>query len=518
MSLAHQYGADRIWIVNVGDLKPMELPIEFFLRLAWNPDAITRDQIAEFTQRWAQREFGPTYAPEIADIVSKYAKYNAWRKPELLAPTTFSLTNYQEAERVLDAWQQITTRAERIYTQLPAQDKDAFYQLVLYPTKASAAVVELHIATGRNRLYAKQQRASTNACAARVRELFKLDQELSDYYNRQLAGGKWNHMMDQTRIGYTTWSDPKRNILPEVVEVQVPDTAALGVAIEGSELSWPGGKGDPTLPTFDSLNQQRYPIDVFNRGGRPFEFTAVPTQPWIKLSKTAGTVDADERLWVSIDWNVAPIGSASGTVEVSRKDGEKVSVALNAVRAAGLTRESLGALGGLTGPTAIAAQDATTSVEANGARWERIPDYGRGRSGMAVFPVTAPSVLPPQASPHLEYKVFLPQPGEVSVDLITGATLDFMPERGLRLAVSFDGETPHIVDAYANRQQADREWGKMVSDNVRTMKSTHTIAEAGVHTLKIWMVDPGVVLEKVVVHTDDVRPSYFGPPESPALH
>jgi hypothetical protein len=91
MNLAHEYGANQIWIANVGDLKPLEIPLEFFLRMGWNPGAVSKDKIADYQLRWAQREFGPQHAAEIADIVAKYAKYNAWRKPEVLRSDTYSL-------------------------------------------------------------------------------------------------------------------------------------------------------------------------------------------------------------------------------------------------------------------------------------------------------------------------------------------------------------------------------------------------------------------------------------------
>jgi len=140
MNLAYRYGATRIWIVNVGDLKPLELPIEFFMRLAWNPEAWPKEQITEYTRRWAERDFGPEHAAEIADIVATYMKYNGWRKPEVITPQTFSLTHYREAERVVAAWQEVTAKAEKLYALLPAEQRDAFFQLVLHPTKASAIV------------------------------------------------------------------------------------------------------------------------------------------------------------------------------------------------------------------------------------------------------------------------------------------------------------------------------------------------------------------------------------------
>lgn len=528
MNLAYRYGADRIWIVNIGDLKPMELPIEFFLKMAWNPDAMSAGKIRQFTVDWATRQFGPAHAEEIAEVVSKYAKYNAWRKPELLDANTYSHVNYREAERVVEAWQSLTREAERIGSTLPPEMQDAYFQLVLYPTKASATVVELHIATGQNRLYAKQGRAAANERAQRVRELFALDKELTDQYH-SIAGGKWRHMMAQTRIGYTTWSDPRSNILPTLSEVQPTPAAGLGIAIDGSDQAWPGGNGEPKLPAFDSVSRQRSHIDVFNRGSTALDYAVSADQPWIKLSKVAGSVTQQDRIDVEIDWNVVPAGTSTGQITVSRTGGETVNVSVEAVRRDDLTSIDPTAFGGLVGATSIPAADAHAKISAGGVRWEEIPDYGRGVSAMTVMPVTADSIQPSKDSPRLEYKVLIPNPGPVQVNFVTGTTLDFMPGRGLRLAVSFDDEPPVIIDAFANQSYADpqkrpdrsspaiRDWHRWVSDNARTMKSTHQVNTAGVHTLKVWVVDPGVVLQSIVLHGDKARPSYFGPPQTRSI-
>jgi hypothetical protein len=196
MNLAEEYGANRIWILNVGDLKPMELPIEFFLDLAREPARWRKDNITEFTELWATREFGPAHADEIAALVSNYTKYNGRRKPEQLSPDTFNLIDYDEANRVFTDWAHLVQRAEALQKKLPADQQDAYFELVLYPLKAAAIVNELYITAGRNHLYATQERASTNELADQARALFKQDAELSSEYNHKLAGGKWNHMMD----------------------------------------------------------------------------------------------------------------------------------------------------------------------------------------------------------------------------------------------------------------------------------------------------------------------------------
>ncbi len=245
MNLALRYGADRIWMVNVGDLKPMEFPTEFFLSLAWDPGRWPKEKIGEFGRLWATREFGPKYASEISDIVSKYAKYNSRRKPELLEPSTYSLVNYREADRIAEEFQAIATEAEGIYIKLPDETKNAFYELVLYPTKASAVLNQLYITAAKNQLYASQGRVRTNELANEAESLFAMDAEMSHFYNHTLAAGKWEHMMDQTHIGYASWNEPPVNVMPRVTRIKLPEAASMGVSVEGSTLAWPGAPGRP---------------------------------------------------------------------------------------------------------------------------------------------------------------------------------------------------------------------------------------------------------------------------------
>jgi hypothetical protein len=208
-----------------------------------------------------------------------------------------------------------------------------------------------------------------------------------------------------------------------------------------------------------------------------------------------------------------------------------VTIELNAIRSDTFTKENVDAFGGLTGPTAFAAEHAAKNIPVGDVRWERIPDYGRGPSGMAVFPVTAESVVPSKGTPtaRMEYPVFIAEAGDVQVDLITGISLKVQPDRGVRIAVSFDDEAPQVLDAFDGQSYADpakrgdtsspaiRNWDSWVKDNARTLKTSHKISKAGVHTLKVWMVDPGMVLEKIVVHDGNRPKSYFGPPEAPRM-
>ncbi len=240
MSLAGQYGADRIWIVNVGHFKGYELPTEFFLSLGWNTARWSGDNVDEYTRLWAEREFGTQYARETAEIVATYTKYNARRKPELLEPGTYSLVHYREAERVVEDFNALATRAETLYAILPIAKRDAFFQLVLFPTKASANLNDMYVAAGKNALYAAQGRASANAWAAEVKTLYDADAALTRQFN-ELGGGKWEHFMDQPHIGYTTWRDPPANTLAAIklATVIVPAEASPSVAADGGSTALP---------------------------------------------------------------------------------------------------------------------------------------------------------------------------------------------------------------------------------------------------------------------------------------
>jgi hypothetical protein len=517
MNLACHYDARQIWVVNVGHLKGYELPIDFFLSLAWNPEQWPKENISEFTRLWAERAFGPEYATQIADVLSRYSKYNGRRKPELLEPNTFSLIDYQEADKVLADWKSTTAQADEIYQKLPEKERNAFFELVLSPTKACEQVNDLYITTARNRLYAGQGRVSANDLAAQARVLFKADADLSAEYNHTLADGRWNHMMDQTHIGYTSWQEPRRNVMPKVMEIEIPTGAAMGVAIEGSSSAWPAAADVPLLPVFDVFNQPHRFIDVFNRGQTPFEFEAKASAPWIVLSETRGKIEKEQRLWVNVDWSKAPKDSANSFVTITGPGTNMVTVKVDAFNPPEPKKDSLTGFVEADGCVSIEAAHYTKKTDAGPVRWEEIPDLGRTLSAMTIFPVTAASVTPPENSPCLEYRMYLFHPGEVAVEAIISPTLNFVQGRGLRFALSFDGQPPQIVTAVPENYTArdgNQDWERTAKDSVRKVKTTFTLADTGYHTLKFWMVDPGVVLQKLVVDLGGVKPSYLGPPES----
>lgn len=216
MHLAYEYGVNKIWIVNVGDLKPMEFPVSFFLDYAWNTKKWNEDNLRNYYTQWASEQFGKTYAKEIGEILRKYSQYASRRKPELLDENTYSIHNYNEAESVLKEWDHLLHQAETINQKLPAEYKDAFFELVLHPVKAFTNLHYLYNAVAENKSAATQNFAHANLWADNAKKFYISDSLLSIQYNKEVAYGKWNHMMDQTHIGYTYWQQPLLNKMPEV--------------------------------------------------------------------------------------------------------------------------------------------------------------------------------------------------------------------------------------------------------------------------------------------------------------
>ncbi len=513
MNLALNYGADRLWVVNVGDGKPMEFPIEFFLGYARTPKRWDKDHLDEFTKLWAAREFGSEHADEIASAMEDYTRYNGRRKPELIDPSTFSLTNYHEADRIENEWSTLAARVDKLATELPEDERASYFELIQYPVDACANLTEMYIAAARNAADARLGNPQANADAVEVRKLFNYDAQLSDEYNHKLLNGKWDHMMDQTHIGYTFWNEPPANVMPAVSWIQVPEQGTLGVSSEDASFQRSGRQFGLWLGTFIPIFSPTRTITLFDRGKSPVDYTIETSAPWIVAKPSSGTVGTEQqKIELSVDWSKTPTGSdaAEGTITVRSADQRVATYALGELRPNGLMPEEIHGFIEADGYIAIEAADTSKRSAVGDTHWEELPGYGETQSAMTVFPVTAASNTESKAS--LEYSVYLYDSGDFQAQFTLAPTLNFVPGRGLRFAVSIDDGPRTIVDELEHNSQHD--WEQAVSDGVRRLTLPLTIAKPGYHRLNIWAVDPGVVLERIVVSHGPLKPSYLGPPES----
>jgi len=396
MNLAYSHHVDRIWILNVGDLKPMEFPISFFLDMAWDPTTFNAQNLFQYTEKWCAKQFGEKYASEAAHILNLYTKYNHRVTPELLSSKTYSLENYDEFERVRDDYRDLALDALRLYNLLPTESRDAFDQLVLYPTNATSNLYDMYYAQAKNHQLAEENDPKANHWADVVKECFERDSLLTDHYNHQIADGKWNHMMDQKHIGYKSWAEPRRRVMPLVTRVETPD-------IPNSEMVFKEADG-----------------------------------------------------YVSIE--AANYQQANGT---------------------------------------------------NKIHWEVIPDLGKTESAVTTFPQNAyPAATD---SVYLEYAVNLKTTGDFDVSVLVSPTLNFNANKGLRYAISFDGGKEEVVNfngAYRG------ELGKWQADRIIITKTKFEFNKPGMHKLRFRVLEPGIVLQKILIDTGGLKPSYLGPPQS----
>jgi hypothetical protein len=509
MHLALEYGANRVWVVNVGDLKPMEFPIEFFLTYARNPQRWDQTHLHEFAVQWATRDFGPEHAEEIASQIEDYTRFNGRRKPEQIDPHTFSLTNLQEATRVEREWVDLQKRVDKLASQLPESERASYFELVQYPVDASGNLTQIYIAAAKNQLAAKQGRTSANDYAALTQYLFARDQQLSDAYNHKLLNGRWNHMMDQTHIGYTSWKDPAQNVMPEIARITPEAKGSLHVAV-GDAVD-----GTLSLGEFDSLAQQTKTFTLFNRGLQPVSYQLSSSAPWVVMSvesspTLSGTLNKQADITARIDWQRAPAGVANADIQVATDTGTVIAHINLSTWRQSITRENLKGFSESEGIVAIEAAHTTSRTIDRDVHWVELPNYGRTLSAMTPFPVTAASSLNSNAS--LSYQFHTYESGNFSLRLVLAPTLNFVPGRGLRLAISVDGGPRTVIDVLAQNSQKD--WEKAVSDGVKTVEAPLTIKSAGEHVLHIWYVDPGIVLERLVLHPGRLPDTYLGPPES----
>lgn len=232
LTLAYENGIDRLWILNVGDLKPMEYPISQFMDIAWNPHKYAANQITDHTRDWCAQQFGEEQADEAARLLNLICKYNGRCTPEMLDKNTYSLEN-GEWQEVVNQYLKIEADALRQYNCLPAAYHDAYRQIILFPIEVMSNLHQMYFAQAMNNQLYEQGNPKANIWADECENHFKRDSLICDEYNHKMAGGKWNGMMTQKHIGYTSWNDAfEKDTCPKLFRVS---TSSNETVIAGND-------------------------------------------------------------------------------------------------------------------------------------------------------------------------------------------------------------------------------------------------------------------------------------------
>ena len=402
LQLTYAYGVNQLWILNVGDLKPMELPIDFWFRMAWNPDRFRADNLLAYTEDFCRQQLGEACAHEAARLLNLQCKYAHRRTPEQLDAETFRLTTGEWQER-LDEYDRLERDAERLLPLVPEANRDTYQELILLPVRLMANLYRLHHAVAMNRHYAQLSDPAANRWADRAEACFSRDRALCDAYNHEVAGGKWNHMMDEIHIGYRSWNNPPKNTMPELQRVEETE----------------------------------------------------PSQPVAHGAAAADTSTA------SAETPFVPVPAATVAV--------------------------------------MEASDYVLKTDAAAATWQVIPDFGVWKDAVALLPYTERT-----DGASLTYAFRLPAAlDRGTLTLVFAPTFPFNGGRGQRVAVALDGQelaTLNIneADRFVRNGYRDQnyEWEKTRQNRQRLPLPA---LSPGDHTLTLSPLDPGVVLERLVV-------------------
>lgn len=528
---AYDTTADRLWLLNCGDLKGSEMQVSLFLDMAWDIGRFTADNVVTYPARWLAGIFGEAYYDRLEAMTREHLRLAFPRKPEYmgwgyhwnrfdhnceqLTDTDFSFTNYDEAQRRLEAYRQLGARAEALLHEIGDEARPAFYQLVYYPLRGAELMNRMTLGGQRNRWYARQGRAATNAVRDEVQRCYDSLQVITRGYN-SLLGGKWNHMMSmrQNYDGVSAYFN-----LPHLATHDAAGAPRLALQVAGEDVT--GARAFHALPAFDNYLRRTYPVEIYNRGGGTLAWTAHASEPWVVLSKSAGKTADEERITVGIDWEKAPSGNAVPAQIVFRagEQSEKVLVSLF-----NPTAPSRAELRGIyvenNGCVSIPAAGCHRVRENDRIKITAVEDLGIEGPALQLGDPTAPlQIFRSRDVPCAEYDFYAFDAGSVDVYTYVLPTFPLHADRDFRIGETTNTDTKYSVQiddgALATPSSSHVEysqvWFESVLRNCAVNKSTLHIDKPGRHTLRIRVGDPGIVLQKIVLDFGGMKRSYLGP-------
>lgn len=475
-------GARRLWVLNVGDIKPAEYLTQYFLDAAFDADVLQQDP-ARHLEAWAAVQFGSGNAREAAAILREYYRLAWERRPEFMGwsqteptrpvrTTAYVRTGGDEAERRLAGYRALTARAEALAARIPAPLRDAYFELVLYPVRSSAnlntRILKLDLAAE----YARQQRPSSNLYVRQAREAHAALVADAAAYDG-LAGGKWRGIMDiaPRRLpvfaepAYPTWSTSRRR----GCGIVYPDP----FSVDGDRLVL--RRGRPATRT----------VTLVSYGGQDARWSVRGGARAVQANAAGGMLDAanghEQRITLRYDGGADPALSlqcGEDTVNVRFKEG---GIAVLRAGSAGPTRD-----------------------------WAAQPGLGTSGSAMrARLDLPSRAVADLAASAPLVYRFATAGDGETQLRLVAVPEHPLTAANRVRFAVSLDGGAPEVVDTTtAGRSE---QWKEDVLSNMAVRAWRVGRLAPGMHTLTVHALDPGVVLDRIDV-VPDGAPDYYGLP------
>ncbi|MBC7947347.1 MAG: glycosyl hydrolase 115 family protein [Chitinophagaceae bacterium] len=528
MMKAYSNGTKRLWVLNVGDIKPLEYNIEQFLDMAFDAKPFLESRYAkDHLAKWVSTVFGKVDAKKIESILWRYYQLAFERKPEFMGwsqtePTT--QTNHtaynhfffgDEAQKRIDKYSTLEKEVKEIRNRMPANKKDAFYQLVYYPVVGASWMNKKFLYRDKAVFYARQNRLSAKDYATMSRAANDNIVKETEYFNQILAGGKWKEMMSMKPRNLPVFQPP---VIPDLsfTTARSWSIAPEGFVKEDSSLVLEPGK--MILPMFDNVHRQRYFIDLFLSKEQVVYWSATMLQAWIRLTSEKGILTPEVgknqvRLWVDVDWNKAPkVDSLRGQI-VFKAGGEEWVVAVRARRLQSPTTPNKYRSLENNGLVSFHAGSYTRQFGVGLYLWKM--SEGLGYSGKAMQSINFGSagelmlgdtLSIKKSKARLEYEFYIFTGSSAAVSVYTLPTHPLNNKLSMRYGVSVDDGPVTIVDFRTFGRS--EEWKQNVLSNRAVRKVQLPFLEKGSHTLKIYAIDPGVVLDEVRIDLGGMKNAY----------
>lgn len=534
LSLAYDHGVRDAWVVNVGDLKFNEVPLAFFMAMAYDMDTYgngNRTAVADHTATWLAATF-PAASPEvrtrIGEVLHGYLRLNAMRRPEALNPSVYAAAHFGEADRMLTRADRVTADDAAVVAALGALDDDgrtllAYTSLIGLPARASTNLLRLHVNAAKNAHYAAQAKPVANAYADAVTEAIAADRAIADEI-RSFAGGAWAGHELEAHVGFTGWNeDGSRYPVRHVVE-PMGHEPRLVVSRADAAPTYHRRYGRPPRVVVDDFcwaGETAVAIEIANDGVGALAWWIEGGEEvaWLGVSARSGSVTAQDVVVLTCDRGLLPAETETVTllVQVDAAQPHQAStveivVSGRAVDTSGVPAGTF--LPGRGGVVTIDAQHAVSSTSVDGAAFVELPRGGRDGSAMRVLPTTTPAFAVGAPAPTLTYRLLTGAAGEYDVDVWqvpTGVVV-----RGTALRFTLDGQLVEAVPADVNAgEPGDPRWARPVVENIR-VTTTRVSLEQGVVDLTLGALDPNLVVERIVVRPAGVAlpASALGPRES----
>ena len=522
MSMAYDYGIRDIWIVNVGDLKPQEFPLSYFMSLAYDfeKNGTTAPNTTEqFTDVFVKQQFGGAFGEselnEISYILKEYTRLNGMRRPEVMAANVYHPVHYGETEKLRARAQRLAETATKLYLSCRKEYKAAFCELVYFPAVASANVIQMQTAAGLNQYYAMNGMTIANRYAKEVESAIVRDTELTEEYHKA-ADGKWNHMMSSAHIGFCAWNDEGWKY-PVAQTVYGVKGARPALRLFGEERIYLGGS--VTLKAPRAGGDVR--IELLNGGVERVDFTAA-AEGECSVDAAQGSYEMNAWLTVTVTGGEA---GAAGTVVISANGRrfelkvERVAPVLVKLKKESFMTEYAKQVQGVGDYVAFEAGDFVESHKGGNAEYRLLTNYGRTKDSVKAYPTTV-SFTEEQAARHetaeLTYLLEAAKDGEYGVIVYVAPTNPLYPGDAQRLALTVNGDETTVFTTLPEHFLAgncyNAQWNNNVLDNIRQCKLTVTLKK-GENRLTIGAVDAGVIVQKIVVYPPamPLKDSYLGP-------